>query len=166
MTIYGKAAVKIRWPMGRNLPKAGSYQVYRDDGAGGALDYTDADNPTPIPAWPPEMAPTGFGAGGLGTGQRFGYGSGGAGFGQGMFGQGPFGRGARTIEHQTEELADGSYNFEVVSSDEVGNETQPGKSLSCDVIGDPGPSASLRCGDYDAASDTLSFSWALSDDDV
>ncbi len=167
------ARATIRWPRQQEVPPGGTFNVYKNDGADGAIDYDTAINLRPIPAWPAGAeGKIGFGIGRFGE-NAFGFDGPGMGFGQGCFGLGYFGIGADWIRFTTPPLADGTpplddeaYEFAAVGTDEAGNETTPAtETVSLALAGPPDPAADLAADSYTSGTDTLSLAWTLSADD-
>lgn len=154
------ARVRLRWPTMMALGLDAAFNVYAS-AAGGEVDYDTPLNPTPIEAWPADLAgfKTGFGLGAFGSG-AFGFGDGGFGFGVGGFGLGPFGFGAGWLEYLTEPMADGIYTFAVCPVDAAGNVNTAGAiEKSLNVAGRPWPPTDAEITAYDQATDTLTVEW-------
>lgn len=160
MGIVAQGQVEIKWPQSSAVPLRGWYNVYADG------DYSAAINNAPIPAWPDGEGWRGFGSGLFGAG-RFGFGDRGLLFGQGRFGMGRFGFGALMLSFVTPSLADGTRTFNIVGFDEAGNPSAPsgGKEVSATISGEPDPPGVPTADSYVLGTDTLTISFALSDDD-
>jgi len=168
MGIVAHSAARIRWPAQQQAPLDGAFGVYRDDGAGGGIDYGTACNADPIPAWPDGEGKMGAGLGPAGSGAAgYGYGAYLPGAGEGAAGLGMAGFGADWHEWITADLADATYLFAVVGLDAAGNLSEtPADVLAAvtlaaapDPPGVPSPTA------YEKATDTLTLNWPLSGDD-
>ncbi len=162
MRIIAKSRALIRWPAQQTVPLDGGFNIYLDES------FASPINPSPIPAWPDEVAggKIGFGLGGFGDG-AFGYGDGGFGFGEGPFGMGPFGFGAAWLEYVTGLLADGDHKFDVIGLDAAGNPVTPASGTQTEITlaGSPEPPARPTADSYVQGTDTLNLLWALSADD-
>jgi len=168
MGIVAKSAARIRWPAQQQVPLNGAYRIYRDDGAGGGIDYDTPCNADPIAAWPDGEGKMGAGLGPAGSGAAgYGYGAYLPGAGEGAAGLGMAGFGADWHEWITAELADATYLFAVVGLDAAGNLSEtPADVLAAvtlaaapDPPGVPSPTA------YEKGTDTLTLGWPLSADD-
>ena len=161
------ARALIRWPRQQEvLPPAGTFNVYKNDGAGGEIDYDTPVNLRPISAWGPGAeGKIGFGLGKFGE-TAFGFDGPGMGFGIGCFGLGYFGIGADWVTFTTPPLADGTWLFAAVGADEAENETTPAtETVTLTLAGTPEPPADLAADSYTSGTDTLSLSWTASSDD-
>jgi len=166
MGIIAQAQAELTWMQAQSVGVRGHYDVFVNDGAGGAVNYSAAINPAPIAAWPDGEGKQGFGRGTFGGG-RFGHGDVGLGFGRGCFGLGRFGFGARRIHHVTRPLADGTWVFAVLAFDAAGNPAAPaaGTEVTVALAGEPDPPDDPAATGYDAGTDTLTLEWTLSPDD-
>ena len=163
--IIAQSRARLKWATDPSVDPGGSYNVYCD-GGDASIDYETPINSSAIPAWPDGRGYYGFGVGRFGMG-AFGIGEGGAGFGLGGFGLGEFGFGAAMLEYTTGEMDDGDYLLAVVAVDAAGNKTTPA-AIEEDITlaGIPDPPTDLAAESYDDATDTLTLSWTLSQDDT
>ena len=155
------ARVLIRWPTQQQVPRDGSFNVYRSPRGSTAIDYGRPINRLPIPAWPADLAGGKVGSflGPFGAG-AFGLGHGGFGFGNGPSGLGGFGFGAAWLEYLTGPLEDGLYAFAVVPRDGAGNEDASGAlERTVDLAGDPYPPSAGRATEYEPQTATLTVTW-------
>ena len=164
--IAQNARSRIRWPQNQSVPRGGRYDAFMGDAAGGAIDYGSRINRRSIPAWPnhaPEKIGDGMGPDGSGLD---GFGSGGVGDGRGADGLGMDGFGAKLLEHLTDEMPDGTYNFAVVGYDPAGNASTGNLDDEAVLAGTPEPPGGPTADSYVQGTDTVTFSWPLSDDDT
>ncbi|MFB3893215.1 MAG: hypothetical protein ACE15C_14460 [Phycisphaerae bacterium] len=147
MTITAKSRARITWNSQAALGAGDSYNVYGDGGSG-SIDYDNPLNAEPIPHAPELVSSAGWG-----------YGS----WGYGLWGQ----FSPMAMAFITQLLADGTYLFAVCARDEAGNETHPAaQTASVTLAGQPRPPANLKATAYAAGSDTVTFTWTRSPDDV
>ncbi len=160
------ARVRIRWPQNQAVPLGGHYDAFRGNNAGGAVDYGSRINKRPIRAWPNHaMCKIGDGMGPDGSGAD-GFGWGGIGDGRGADGLGMDGFGAEMLEHLTDELPDGTYNFAVVGYDTAGNASTGNLDDEAVLAGTPEPPGVPAADSYVKVTDTLRLTWTLSGDDA
>ena len=157
----------IQWPTQQQVPVDGHFNVYKDDGAGGAVAYAAALNPSPIAAWPEGAGKVGAGRGPAGYGPA-GFGYGGVGAGIGPAGLGPAGFGAEMMSFTTAPLLDGPWTFAVVPFDAAGNPAAPsaGTTAQVTLAGTPDAPGRPTIDSYDAPAGTMQISFDLSDDDA
>jgi len=166
MAIIAQASALVRWPTQQQVPLGGYYHAFRNDGAGGAVDYDNRINPRPVLAWEGGGGKMGDGLGPDGMfADGFGYG----GIGDGMFadGLGPDGFGAGMHNLATPLLDDATYDLAVIAYDAAGNaDAAPRIEKTVALAGTPGPPGTPVADSYDAGSDTLVLSFAPSKHDT
>ncbi len=165
--IAHSARAEISFSVPPSAPAQGYYLLYRNDGAGGAVDYNSPLAQRPIRPWGRGGgAFSGRGIGPRGSGGR-GHGYAGFGRGNGPRGYGPRARGAKKITATTPKLADGTYIFAAVAYDPAGNADEPGSRIeaTATLAGTPEAPGEISATNYDPATDVLTLSWTLSADD-
>lgn len=164
MAIKADARILARFPAQVGVHRDGHYDLFRNDGAGGAISYAAAINKRPIGAWPTGGGPRGCGQGPAGRGGA-GHGYYGVGCGNGLCGHGPAGRGTHTIKTRTPDLDDGTYDLAVRATDQNGNqETDGATATDVPVAGTPEAPTDITAVSFSAATG-LVMSWTLSVDD-
>ncbi len=167
MGIIATSKARIRIPQQQQLAIGSTVDVYKNDGAGGAVSFSAPISPAPVEAWPNAgegkigcgLGPDGSGPDGLGTG--------GLGDGNGPCGYGPDGFGANFLAYETPELADATWKFAAVPIDSAGNPASPstGTEIELTLAGTPKKPASVKAASWDDPSETVTLTLGLSPDD-
>jgi len=167
MGIVASAKVDIFFPQDQRLYPEDYFNIYRNGGAGGEIDYDHAINAASIPAWPDAEGKVGDGYGPDGAGCD-GYGSGGYGDGMGADGMGPDGIGVGRLEFTTRPLTDGTYTFAIMAIDAAGNPSAASGGCECQatVAGSPkAVAAAPTPSEFDGDNDEITMTIALSPND-
>ena len=166
MAIIAQASALVRWPAQQQVPLGGYYHAFRNDGAGGEIDYDNRINPRPVLAWEGGGGKMGFGLGPFGQ-DAWGFGDGGVGWGEGCFGLGMFGFDAAMHNLVTPLLDDATWDLAVIAYDDAGNADAAGRiEKTIALAGVPGPPGTPVADSWNGGTDTLTLSFARSKHDT
>jgi len=160
----GNAVARVRWPQPQQVPLGGLLKIYRNDGAGGDVDYGAVV--AQVPAWPDGAGKIGAGLGRGGQGAA-GFGDGGIGAGLGAAGLGLAGFGAAWQQAAVGPLPDGTYALAACGVDAAGNVVTPAdETAGAALAGTPRPASDFSATAYNPAGPSLTLGWTKSPDDT